>query len=162
MSSDLQLFILRCPDGQAWALSKVLVNWELSYEWDGDLAEPGEVVTGDGPYTHRECAHLDAAYSLADEIIEAAPGAWFMVWTDPGSTSDCQMAPGSLARYTPQLGKHEAYCDGEGQPLFHDRGIRDAARKGTAELDKELGWAWSNAMEGAAEQRVIKVSDPED
>jgi len=156
MENDLQLFLYRCPDEQAYALSEVLCDWELSYDWDGEFAELGEVSLGMEPYTYREAVCLDVVKQLADEIIKAAPGAWFQAWTDPS-----EGALGTLVQYTPELGKFEAYCDADGQPHFTAHEVLQAAKLGEVGAKVLTGYAWSQVLNGSATERVIKVEVPE-
>lgn len=156
MEGDLQLFIYRCPDAQAYALSKVLARNGMEYDWDGPYAEVGTVAVAMEPYTKRPSAFLDEPRELANEIIEAAPGAWFQMWTDPDDG-----ALGTLVQYVPELGTFEAYCDSNGQKWFTADELLTAARVGDEVAAKALtGWAWDQKLDGSGEERVIKAEPP--
>lgn len=130
--TELQVFIHNCPEDQVVALVDVLINWRLGVDWEGPEPERGELHIGT-PYTNRSVAG-DASEDLADELIDVAPGAMFTVWTDPAYDW-----LGSLVRYTPKLGRHNADCNAYGQAMFTElqiplsdaRKLRDLTKKTT-------------------------------
>lgn len=155
MEGDLQLFIYRVADEQAYALSKVLASNGLEYDWDGPYAEVGTVAVAMEPYTQRPSAYLDSPRDLADQIIEAAPDTWFQVWTDPDDG-----ALGTLVQHVPELGKFEALCDAGGQKFFTPDEMLQAARAGETAAKVLTGYAWDQTLDGSGEERVIEVPVP--
>jgi len=158
--TQLQLFIHDCPDDQAPALFDVLADWGLRVDWDGRLAAPGELHIGT-PYTERLAA-LDAADELAAELIDAAPGVKFTLWTDPAYEW-----LGTLVRYTPELGRHDAECDAEGQGVYFEAQILAALRTGGPAVGAQavlalVGVAWTETLRGGTTERVITYTVTDD
>lgn len=152
--TQLQLFIHDCPDDQAPALVDVLIDWELRVDWEGPIAQRGELVIGVQPYTERRTA-LDAADELAAELIDAAPGVKFTLWTDP-----VKEFLGTLVRYTPELGRHDAECDAEGQGVYFEAQILAALRTGGPAVGAQavlalVGAAWTETLTGGTAERTI-------
>ena len=153
--TQMQLMIHDCPDGEAWALSEVLHDRALRVDWDGPTAERGVLHLGE-IYTDRSVTGT-ASQEIAEALIEAAPGATFIVWTDPAYEW-----LGAMVRYTPELGRHDADCTAEGSAVFAEQEICDALAKGREALDALLGTAWTTALTHRAEERTIRVQAPDE
>lgn len=152
--TNLQLFVHDCPDDQAAALVEVIIDHELHVDWDGPLAKAGELHIGT-PYTSRG-ATGDESEHLADALIDAAPGASFTTWTDPKYEW-----LGVVVRYTPDLGRHQADCDQQGQAVFGEQEILRAIGNHPA-LAAFVGAPWTRALTGSTEERTINYEVPEE
>lgn len=150
----LQLFVHDCPADQAAALVDVIVDHELHVDWEGPYAEPGELHIGT-PYTSRWAAGSESQ-DLADALIEAAPGAKFTTWTDPAYEW-----LGTVVRYTPELGRHQAECDAEGNAVFSASELLAAVGNHPA-LAAYIGEPWSRALTGSTDERTITYQVPEE
>lgn len=149
--TELQLFVHDCPDDQAAALLGVLRDYELRVDWDGPYVVR-DVRIGT-PYTDRKVAG-DASADLARDLMQAAPGVSFTVWTDPAY--DFQ---GLLMRYTPELGLHQADCDINGQAIFTGDEVMRALRADHDDIGirRLVGTAWTDALTGHTVDRTIVV-----
>jgi len=153
--AQFQLFIHDCPDDQAEALVDALMVTDpaLHVDWEGPFVERGSLNIGT-PYTARN-TYLNASIDVAAELIEAAPGARFTVWTDPDEGE-----LGSLVRYTPELGRHDAECDATGNGVYTEREILAALRTGGPAVGAQavlalVGTAWTETLTGGTTERVI-------
>lgn len=153
MSTQLQIIISDCPDDQAAALLRVLLNADLDVDWMDDVETPRDgLIIGHALYTNRSTAG-DESGELAALMIEAAPGASFTAWTDP--TWEYQ---GMLVRYVPALGRRDDDCDVDGQAMFTEDQILRALPGGEAAVRATVGAAWTQALAGKAVERTIPVT----
>lgn len=148
--TQLQLFVHNCPDDQAPAAVSVLADWGLRVDWDGRPAEHGALHIGT-PYTERMAA-LDAADELAAELIDRAPGITFTVWTDPHNEW-----LGTVVRYVPELGRHDAECDEQGEGQYTEAQILRALRPDHDDtgIHRLVGSAWTKALTGTTNEGTI-------
>lgn len=154
-TTQLQLFIYDCPQDQARAAWQVIDEAELTEDWDGPYAHEGRLIVGGAPYTDRAAASGEASNDLADELVKAAPGISFLVWTD--ATVDWL---GALVRYTPELGIYKADCITEGDVRF---GASEMVRMATLDAEavgRYVGLPWEEAQNHSAEERVIHFEVP--
>lgn len=155
MSTQLQLFIYDCPPDQAWAAWQVIDRYELDEDWDGPAPKDGQLIVGGAPYTHRAAASGETSNELADELVEAAPGISFLVWTD--ATVDWL---GALVRYTPGLGMFKADCTTEGDVRFGASEVVRMAKLDIGRVERYVGLPWEEAQNHSAEERVIRFEVP--
>lgn len=152
--TQMQVMIHDCPEEQVVALVDALIANGLRVDWDGPEPVRGELHIGCF-YTNRSVPG-DAPSDLADELIEAAPGATFIAWTDPAYEW-----LGTLVRYTPELGRHEAECTAEGAAVLGEWEILTALNVGgVGQLKRAVGTPWSEALTGRAQERTIRVPLP--
>lgn len=102
-----QLEILDCPEDQRAALLAAITDYN-----DGEIVneEPDDDAAPLGRYGWDE-ASLDANETIADLVIEAAPGATFETWVDPKYEY-----AGVITMYAPDLGRFDGPCDADGTP----------------------------------------------
>lgn len=102
-----QVEILDCPEDQRAALLAAITSYS-----EGEIGneEPEDATTPIGRYGWDE-ANLDANETIADLIIEAAPGATFETWVDPKYEYS-----GVVTMYAPDLGRFDGPCDADGVP----------------------------------------------
>lgn len=137
--APLQLYVYDCPEDQARALLDVLAETgHLAEGWEGDPPDTlrlGELY-GDNQAT------LDTVDNLAAELVERAPGASWVAWSDPAYEW-----LGTIYYHTPELGLWHADCDAYGGAVFHLPTVRvvlDADEDTRARL---LGLPWVDAID---------------
>jgi hypothetical protein len=109
-----RVHVYACPDDQIEAVAKLLLDDEgLAYEYvDVDVGDNG--VSLNDPLTAAEWPTDHSIEPLAVKLREAAPGASWVMWTDPASAD-----PGQLCAYVPELGPYgPAACNAGGDVLF--------------------------------------------
>lgn len=117
----------------------------------GRFVPAEELVLGDR-YGDDECS-LDMNETIADALIEAAPGATFAAWVDPKYEY-----AGALTAYTPALGRFDAACDADGNTTITGATVRRLMADSTHDLRDALraalGLAWDEAIDAAARSRT--------
>lgn len=149
--SFLQAHVYDCPAGQLPAALAVLERHNLRHENENEGA-PGQLSLHTR-YVDEDMTDT-AAETIARELAEAAPGASFVLWTDPPGP-----ALGELRACTPALGMYSAECNGSGEPLLTPAAIMEVVDKHIPStiryaLERACGEPWfSHWDEMAAEQK---------
>lgn len=141
--STATLVIYEVPPDQEAALRAAVND---SDERPGEWPDEDEPLTLGEHYYVEECS-LDANETLADDIIDAAPGATFAVWVDPKYEYQ-----GVITAYTPArgLGRFDGVCTSDGDPYvtlgelerLPDLGKLDGGDPLSDALARILGKAW--------------------
>jgi hypothetical protein len=139
------LIIHQRPDVSVRAVCEVLHRHELGRGWDG-LDIPDDQLSVGEQYIRRKCDGSDSA-DLAHDLIAAARECAFATWTEPAEDY-----LGTLIRYLPAIGQHEAACNAEGHALFHGTEITE-----TGDLRALLGTAWDVLNDPPGWERTIEA-----
>lgn len=154
-----QVIVADCPEAQRAACREAIYD---TFEADALNEEPmidtDPGATGEASYRpsrwrrttdlvlHErygddECA-LDMHDRIAAAIIEAAPGATFVVWVDPKYEYT-----GELVAYAPDLGRFDSSCDADGNPTVTAYDIlRLPDPIDRAAIEARLGKAWMDRL----------------
>jgi hypothetical protein len=144
-TTNFQLTIYDCPDDQRESLVQVIQDLRQDGDFSGAPSEGFDELELMNAYTDG-LASLTAHDDYATDIIEAAPGATFVCWTDPKYEW-----LGGLVMYTPNLGRFDADCDANGVPAIGPyailQAVVDQPENATRDeildaLGKLTGWAW--------------------
>jgi hypothetical protein len=125
-----RVHVYACPDDQFEAVAKLLLDDEgLAYEYVDvdvdDIADAG--VSLNDPLTAAEWPTEHSIEPLAVKLREAAPGASWVMWTDPSSGG-----LGQLCAYAPELGPYgPVACDAGGDVVFTLAQVVTAIEQGT-------------------------------
>lgn len=167
--SYAQVTVYDCPEDQrAACLAAIVESFGTEYinEKPERLragAEPGSMRLADYEpvpelalgerYGDDECS-LDMNETIAAAIIEAAPGATFVVWVDPKYEY-----AGALTAYAPDLGRFDADCDADGNPTLTAYAVRQILAE-TVDDDAELRARLRRALGIAHEERFEQYGQP--
>lgn len=142
-----QLYVYECPDPvEQLAIVKVINDHELLDDWmGGDVPQTLELGHN---YVDNEKSVGQTA-DIASDLIEAAPGATFVIWEDPNHEW-----LGSVCMYAPDLGRYDAECDADGNPVFEISSLLEKADQQATvgdfreQLEKLGGKPWQDRMTG--------------
>jgi hypothetical protein len=158
MGTYAQLFVYDVPAGQARALLDTIdaddLDTNAGYRPHPDPGVPGtsvdltgRLVLGAPGYSHEKVSvGWMFEDDLADELVQAAPGATWRAWECP---ADGHL--GTLRVHVPGLGVFRADCDGDGTPMFSEADMRAVAADPAA-LDQAIGRPWFNHVAALSAQ----------
>lgn len=115
--TPMQVIIYDCPPHRVNAVLDILDDHGLDENWSSRGYAENKRLSLGTTYGESE-ARGDESEEVAARLIEAAPEATFVAWTDPKYEW-----LGSLVAYAPDLGEFASDCDAEGQPQFTAQGM---------------------------------------
>lgn len=138
-----QMRIVACPDKTELARLRDILD-EYVYGLSDPLTVPAELSEDE--------VVCGTVGELTQPIVEAAPGATWIMWEDPKYEW-----LGDVAVYTPELGLYTQACDSDGNPVFTDLEIESVLNSVPVEkasfaamqdaFHKATGKAWFAAIE---------------
>jgi Protein of unknown function (DUF3145) len=155
-TTNLQLTVHAAPPEQHQAVLKAINAYGLGQDWASVAPADGFTELELGVQYTDGLGVVGHASQLAAELIDAAPGASFIVWEDPAYEW-----LGTVCAYTPELGAYEAESDANGVPQLSGAAILtllDAVERATpqatvadvrAAIDRATGKPWFDALNQA-------------
>lgn len=140
--SAFTLVVYDCPPEQREAVLGIINEHGLTEDYFGDK-DVDELDLG-ATYGYGEM-DLTAYQDVAEEIIEAAPGATFQCWNDPKYEYG-----GATTIYAPDLGRFTGDCDSDGDPYITASRFREVMKGGSAfadQQDRALGLPWLDRLD---------------